>query len=168
MWEACCTNTEYQLCIEAIYYKEQPFKYKLNSLIISVPIIAENTVHFSFWMHLLEKSYSNNYKFDLILSERKKIFRLGFHFVSVPKPFDADKPVMTALGFLGRLPGGKFWFNYNKARRSPQSLYQSSVVIPQTKCCNNYDHLHVTYLPECVWLALNCSFLGVIIFDIRV
>jgi len=24
---------------------------------------------------------------------------------SVPKPFDADKPVMTALGFLGRLPG---------------------------------------------------------------
>ena len=41
--------------------------------------------------------------------EKKAIFWLGFHFISVrPNPLDNDKPVMTALGFLGRLPGGKF------------------------------------------------------------
>ena len=49
-----------------------------------------------------------------------KGFRIGFHFISVrPNPLDPDKPVMTALGFLGRLPGGKFFeCNLQKARLS--------------------------------------------------
>ena len=67
-------------------------------------------------------SFLGKYRYLLKDNVRNKIliegFRIGFHFISVrPNPLDPDKPVMTALGFLGRLPGGKFIeCNQQKAR----------------------------------------------------
>ena len=44
-----------------------------------------------------------------IFSEIRSYFSEAhfYVFISVPPPPDPDKPVISALGFLGKLPGGK-------------------------------------------------------------
>ena len=53
--------------------------------------------------------FEQHYLLFFIFSEIRSYFSEAhfYVFISVPPPPDPDKPVISALGFLGKLPGGK-------------------------------------------------------------